>query len=105
MPSSSVVSITIAASSLIIASKSSQEGIAFLDIEVVKETEKAILVVIHDADDTATTETEWIPKKALIASKIMGNDVYTVADWFNERIDHDKLNGLFAKYGYTTKMG
>jgi len=105
MPSSKVQEISVAASSLILASKSSQAGIAFIDVEVVRETEKAVLVVIHDSDDTATSENEWLPKKALIASKIMGNDVYTVADWFNERIDHDKLNGLFDEYGYTTKMG
>ena len=105
MPKSLSITITLLASSLIIASKSSQGAVAFLDIEVLRETEKAILVEFKDIQEQTTGKTEWLPKKSLVASKIMGQDVYTVADWFNERIDHDMLNGYYEDFGYTASIG
>ena len=94
------VTISILATALIVSSKTTCGNVAFIDITVLRETEKAILIEVNDIQEQPTGETEWLPKKALTASKIMGNDVYSVSDWFNEKIDHDKLNGLYAKYGY-----
>lgn len=101
---STSISITLLATSLIIASKSSAGAVAFLDIEVIRETDKAILVEFKNIEELPTGKTEWLPKKALIPSKIIGQDVYTVADWFNERIDHDQLNHYFDLFGYMANI-
>ena len=80
------ISITIAATSLILAGKTDASGIGFIDCIVQRETEKAIMV-------------DWLPKKALTASKILGQDVYTVAEWF-EKLDHGQIDDYFNDYGY-----
>ncbi len=104
MPASKSIKISILATSLILAQLSTAESIAFLDIEVLRETEKAILVEFQDQDGVKSGETEWLPKKAIAHKKLMGEDVYTVIDWFSEHIDHGQIRGYYDSYGYAVEI-
>lgn len=104
MPSSKSVKISILATSLILAQLSDGNQIAFLDIEVLRETEKAVLVEFQDKDGIKSGETEWLPKKALAHKKLMGEDVYTVIDWFSEHVDHGQISGYYDKFGYSIEI-
>ena len=94
------VKITVAVTALLLASQTNSETITFIDVEVLRQTDKAVLVLFKDGDGENTQETEWLPLKALEASKLLGQDIYTVSAWFNDHVDHNKLNGIAELYGY-----
>ncbi len=97
---STQVNISLAVTALLLASETTSESITFIDVEVIRQTEKAVLVVFKDEDGEPTKETEWLPLKALQASKMLGQDIYTVSGWFNDLVDHNKLNGIAELHGY-----
>ena len=94
------VNISLAVTALLLASQTNSETITFIDVEVLRQTEKAVLVVFKDEEGELTKETEWLPLKALEASKMLGQNIYTVSAWFNDHVDHNKLNGIADLYGY-----
>lgn len=96
------IAITFAASSMVLAHISSAEQQTVIDIEVVRETEKAVMIEFHSEDGTASGEVQWLPKKALINENILGEDVFIVKEWF-ETLDGVCIDEKAKEFGYQTQ--
>lgn len=96
------IAITFAATSMVLAHISSAEQQTVMDIEVIRETEKAVMVDIKNADGNSVGEAQWLPKKALIKETILGDKVFIVKEWF-ETLDNVCIDELAKEYGYQTQ--
>lgn len=97
------VPVSVPATSLFLEHLSTKEKLAVIDVEVIRETEKAVMVILQDHDEP-TSESQWLPKKALTHKSIMGQEVYVVSEWF-ETMDNVCIDKLHEELGYTTDRG
>lgn len=96
------IAITFAATSMVLSHISSAEQQTVIDIEVIKETEKAVLVGFKDEGGDCVGESQWLPKKALIKETILSDKVFIVKEWF-ETLDNVCIDKLAEDYGYQTQ--
>lgn len=96
------IPITFAATSIVLCHLSSAESQAVIDIEVIRETDLAVMAEFIKEDGQRSGECQWMPKKALVNETVLGEKIFIVKEWF-ETLDGVHIDDMHKCYGYMTE--
>ncbi len=111
---SNSVPVTFKATSIVLKYESDDTALALIDIEVLRQTDKAVLVQVLDAAGNPTDLSDWLPLSMIgdrdkedgtpgaqgQEQQILKETVFVVNAWFSQHETSHKLKDAYQEHGY-----